>query len=285
MSADGPAAAEADRERPADSRLDRGPVLEARAVAVRLGGRSVVRGVDLAVCAGEVLGLFGPSGAGKSTLMRALAGEEPLAAGAVSLGGVDVTAMPLWERARRGLGYVPQTPSVLFDLSARDNLRVFASVVGRTPADRKAAEDRAHTLAGRLGLAGRLEVLASQLSGGERRRLELARALVAAPRVLLCDEPFAAIDPRGTEAVGRALRACADAGSAVLLSDHHVAAALPLCDRAALLLEGELAVAATPDAFASSEEVRRHYAFTAEPTPPVGRDDESAQRSGGPENR
>jgi lipopolysaccharide export system ATP-binding protein len=230
-------------------------LLAAEGLTVRLGGAEVLRGVSLSVAAGEVLGVFGPSGAGKSTLFRALAGEERLAGGRVRLAGEDVTARPLWERARRGLGYVPQTPSVLLDLTARENLDAF-----RALAPRREGAPSPRDLLEALGLADRAGVKASALSGGERRRLELARALSAAPRVLLCDEPFAALDPRGAEQAGALLRALADGGAAVVVADHHVAAALRLCDRAALLLSGEVTVVGSPDELGRDPRFRRHYA-------------------------
>jgi len=226
------------------------PRLEAHALTVHLGGRAVVHGVDLVVRSGEVLGVFGPSGAGKSTLFRALAGEERLVSGRVELDGMDVTALPLWSRARRGLGYVPQTPSVLWDLTVAQNLAVFARLSGREPR---------RDLSEALGLGDRGDVAAGSLSGGERRRLELARALSAAPRVLLCDEPFAAIDPHGASRVAKELRTAAEGGAAVIVADHHVAQALELCHRAALLLDGEIAVLASPDDFGARDLVRKHY--------------------------
>lgn len=236
-------------------------LLVAAGLEVRLGGTVVLRDVSLAVAAGEVLGIFGPSGAGKSTLFRALAGEERPTAGRVLLAGVDVTARPLWERARRGLGYLPQTPSVLLDLTVAENLAVFQQLAPRH-AERPRRDDAraAARLLDELGLTGRAQVRAGALSGGERRRLELARALSAAPRVLLCDEPFAAIDPHGAERAGARLRALADAGAAVLLADHHVAEALRLCDRAALLLDGEVALVAEPADFCRDPLVQQHYA-------------------------
>lgn len=220
---------------------------------MRLGGAPVLRDVSLELHAGEVLGIFGPSGAGKSTLFRALAGEEPIDAGRVLVAGHDVTRLPLWRRARRGLGYLPQTPSVLFDLTVAENLAVFRDLGARRDGPDLTA------LATTLGLSARLGVLAGALSGGERRRLELVRALSARPRVLLCDEPFAAIDPIGAAAVAAELRALAEAGGAVVIADHHVAEALGLCHQAALLLEGEIAVLAPPDKFTADSRVRKHY--------------------------
>ncbi len=229
-------------------------LLVAEGLSVRLGGALVLREASVQVAAGEVLGVFGPSGAGKSTLFRALAGEERLAGGRVLLDGQDVTGRPLWERARRGLGYVPQTPSVLLDLTVAENLAAFQALAPR----REGAPDPARLIEA-LGLEGRVGVRAGALSGGERRRLELARALSAAPRVLLLDEPFAAVDPLGAERAGALLRAVADRGGAVILADHHVAEALRLCDRAALLLSGEVALAAAPADFCRDPRVLQHY--------------------------
>ena len=233
------------------------PGLQAVGISVDLGGAPVLRDVTIAAAPGEVLGIFGPSGAGKSTLFRALAGEQPLRAGRVLLEGHDVTALPLWARARRGLGYLPQTPSVLWDLTVAENLAVFRSVASLPGPDPSA-------LAAELGLEARLDVRAGSLSGGERRRLELGRALSAAPRALLCDEPFAAIDPLGAVRVASRLRALAAAGAAVIIADHHVAEALGLCHRAALLLEGEIAMVAEPAAFSADPLVRKHYVVLPE---------------------
>lgn len=237
------------------------PLLEAERLAVRLGGAVVLRDVSLEVGAGEVLGVFGPSGAGKSTLFRALAGEERLTAGKVCIGGRDVTALPLFQRARLGLGYLPQTPSVLWDLTVAENLAVFRDLGRPSEAPGEAArEPDLRALAASLGLEARLGVTASALSGGERRRLELARALSTRPRVLLCDEPFAAIDPLGAAKVAARLAAHAAEGFAVILADHNVTEALRLCHRALLLLEGEIAVAARPQEFARDPSVARFYA-------------------------
>src|SRR5579883_3447308 len=175
------------------------PVLAASGLKVTRGGKEVLRGVDVEARAGEVVGVLGPSGAGKSTLFRALVGEAPPEQGAVLLDGRDVTRQPLWRRARAGIGYVPQEPSVLWDLSVRDNLQTFQRVAGGAGMDVRAA-------AARVGLEERMAVRAGELSGGERRRLELARALVRAPRVLICDEPFAGVDPAAAERRGHSPR-------------------------------------------------------------------------------
>jgi len=236
-----------------------GAVLEARGLHVALGGHAVLRGVDLEARAGEVLGVLGPSGAGKSTLFRALVGEARPDAGVVLLGGVDVSREPLWRRARRGMGYVPQGPSVLWELSVRENLHAFARIAGGAgpptgPGAREAAA--------RVGLGDRMEVRAGDLSGGERRRLELARAITRPPAVLVCDEPFAGVDPLGAEALGVLLVEVARGGAAVVLADHHVAEALRVCTRAVLLLDGAVAAAASAAEFAEHPLVRGRYLGT-----------------------
>src|SRR5690348_2409638 len=165
--------------------------LAARDVMVALAGTEVVRGVTLSLEEGEVVGVLGPSGAGKTTLFRAMVGEVALVSGRIELDGNDVSREPLWQRVRRGLGYVPQTPSVLWDLTVEQNLETFERLARVTP------RIGAREWAGRVELGERLGVRAGELSGGERRRLELARALLGQPKVLVCDEPFAGIDPAG----------------------------------------------------------------------------------------
>jgi lipopolysaccharide export system ATP-binding protein len=199
-----------------------------------------------------VLGVIGPSGAGKSTLFRVLVGEARADAGAIAVEGADVSAWPLWRRARIGVGYVPQGPSVLWDLSVRANLLAYRQIARVPPADPA-------QMAERVGLTSRLEVAASELSAGERRRLEVARALTRSPRVLVCDEPFAGVDPAGAERVANLLRDLAAGGAAVLVADHHVAEALRICSRALLLLDGQVAAAASAEQFLDLPEVQHSY--------------------------
>ncbi len=236
------------------------PRIRAEGVSVEKGGRAIVRDVSVAVDAGEVLGVLGPSGAGKSTFFGALVGEEPMSAGRVELEGRDVSRLPLWQRVRRGLGYIPQSPSVLWGLTVRDNFRTFVGVVrgGR------ASDDEVLEASERVGLAERLDVTAGALSGGERRRLELGRALTTTPRVLICDEPFAGVDPRGAAHIGELLQGLAASGVAVLLADHHVDEALRVCTRALLLLDGSVATMAEPAAFRQDPLVRGRYLGTWE---------------------
>jgi lipopolysaccharide export system ATP-binding protein len=216
------------------------------------GGKDILRGVDIEARPGEVLAVLGPSGAGKSTLFRALVGELPMVRGRVSLDGEDVSAWPLWRRSRAGVGYVPQTPSVLFNLTVRGNLEAFHRIVHGKPGDPVAG---AH----RVELAERLDVPAGELSAGERRRLELARALVRPPRVLVCDEPFAGVDPVGSAKIAKLLGELAATGVAIVLADHHVAEALALATRAMLLLDGRVATIGDPDSFQDDPLVRGRY--------------------------
>ncbi|MGO8993975.1 MAG: ATP-binding cassette domain-containing protein [Polyangiaceae bacterium] len=228
------------------------------------GGKDILRGIDLEVRSGEVLAVLGPSGAGKSTLFRALVGELP-AKGRVLFDGADVSDWPLWRRSRAGVGYVPQTPSVLWNLTVRGNLLAFHRIVHGEPGDTEAG-------ARRVELEGRLDVPAGELSAGERRRLELARALVRPPRVLICDEPFAGVDPVGSAKIAKLLQGLAHDGVAIVLADHHVAEALALATRAMLLLDGRVATAGDPASFQDDPLVRGRYlgswSRTAPPPPP-----------------
>lgn len=213
-------------------------MIEGANLRVERGAKTILRGVDVEAKRGEVVGILGPSGAGKSTLFRALVGETPIASGQVLLEGADVTREPLWARARRGLAYVPQSASVLWDLTVQENLDVYHRIVtGRRDGGAVKA------LAARVALEDRLDVRAGELSGGERRRLELARALARPPKVLVCDEPFSGVDPKqATRLADMLLDLAKQDGVAVLLADHHVEEALRVCTRAVLLLDGEVAI-------------------------------------------
>ena len=230
--------------------------LRGESLHVLRGGKAILRGVTLEARARDVIAVVGPSGAGKSTLFRALVGELPVAKGRVLLDGDDVSDWPLWRRAREGVGYIPQTPSVLFGLTVRANLTTFHRIVHGAGRD---ADAYATGAARRVDLTSRLDVVAGELSAGERRRLELARALVRAPRVLLCDEPFAGVDPAGSERIARHLSDLAHDGVAIVLADHHVAEALAVATRAVLLLDGELAAEEDPQSFTDHPLVKGRY--------------------------
>jgi lipopolysaccharide export system ATP-binding protein len=230
------------------------PVLEANSVHVQLGTRAILRGVSLQVLPGEVLGILGPSGAGKSTLFKALSGDLAVESGEVFLCGERVDDLPLWKRARKGLGYIPQEPSVFWDLTAGDNAALFAELRG--------VSQTSEAMLASVNLVERKNVRASALSGGERRRLEFLRATLGSPQVILCDEPFSGVDPEGAQRLGDLLAAKAREGVSVILADHHVEEALRICTRAILLLDGAIAVSKTPAFFREDPLVQGRYLGT-----------------------
>jgi lipopolysaccharide export system ATP-binding protein len=226
-------------------------LIRGEALRVVVGGRELLANVQVSACSGEILGVLGRNGAGKTTLLRVLAGDMTAGSGRVWLGDTDVSKLPLWQRARRGLGYMPQVPSVLFDLTVEENIRTFVAagrVEPRPP----------HGLAERFGLETRLPVRARDLSGGERRRLELLRAIVGEPKVLLCDEPFAAGDPEHVRLVVEHLRTIADAGGTVIVADHRTSDTLALCHRAMLLVNGAIEAQGAASSFRDHPAVQSH---------------------------
>lgn len=226
-----------------------GALLEVSGLRCRLGGRSVLDGLSFAVRAGEVLGLLGPNGAGKTTCFRLLTGELPMQGGQVRLGGVCLDGLPLWRRVRAGLGYLPQQASLFRDLDCTAHLELAGLSTSEIPG---ALED--------AGLTAVASTPAGRLSGGERRRLGIARCLATGPRVVLLDEPFAGVDPVGIGALQREVRALAvDAGLGVLVTDHAVRATLPICDRAIVLDAGAPLCAGAPADVAADPRVRARY--------------------------
>ena len=215
------------------------------------GGRRVVEDVSLVVEAGSVLGLLGPNGAGKSTVFRMLAGVEVPDRGEVYLGGVRVDAEPLDARARRGLGYLPQEDTLFRDLDVHDNVALALQVSGK--------RGSVASLLERVGIAALSGRRVAGLSGGERRRLQIARLLAIEPVVLLLDEPFAGIDPIAIQGLQALIRGLAAEGVGVLLTDHAVRETLATCDRAVLVDAGVVHCTGTPAEVAADPHARARY--------------------------
>jgi lipopolysaccharide export system ATP-binding protein len=232
------------------------PALRARGLTRRFGARTVVDRLDLEVARGEIVGLLGPNGAGKTTTFKMVAGLLRPHGGEVSLFGAPVTGWPLWQRARAGLGYIPQEASLFRRLTVRQNIQFGAEAAG---VPRSALAGRVDALLEQFGLVGRGDAPGATLSGGERRRAELARALAASPRMLLCDEPFAALDPLSAEAVAQDLRRLAHTGVAVLLTDHDVPQSFHACDRVYIVSDGVVLVSGSPTDVAADQRARTRY--------------------------
>ncbi len=225
--------------------------LSVRGLTRSFAGRTVVDSVDLAVEQGEIVGLLGPNGAGKTTTFKMILGLERQDAGNVEFGG-SLDGLPLHRRARMGLGYLPQGPSVFRGLTVRENLLVLLETL-------KKPTGQADVLLQRFGIEKLADQRASTLSGGERRRLEFARALCSEPKILLVDEPFAGVDPKATEGISAAIEELAGEGVGVLLTDHTVRAALSVCDRVFVLVDGRIVESGTAAAIRDSDMARRLY--------------------------
>ncbi len=220
------------------------------------GGRTVVRGVSLAVASGEVVGLLGPNGAGKTTTFYMTVGLTAPDAGRVPLDGQDVTEDPMYVRARKGLGYLPQEPSIFRGLTVEQNLLAILETLDLSAADRRL---RARELLTELGLNTVAHSRAYTLSGGERRRAEITRALVMSPKFILLDEPFAGIDPIAVTDIQKIIFHLKERGIGVLITDHNVRETLRITDRAYIVTDGSIFRSGTPTALAGDDEVRRIY--------------------------
>ena len=231
-------------------------ILRAESLRWHHADRWIVDGVDLSVRHGEIVGLLGPNGAGKTVTLSMVVGLIKPTSGRVWIGDADVTHLPLYERARLGLGYLPQERSIFTKLSARDNI---LAILETRPMRRRAARERAEELLAQFGLEHVADSLAVELSGGEQRRLEIARSLASEPRFLLFDEPFAGIDPLTVESLHHALVALRSQGVGLLLTDHNVRETLSLCDRIYVLFGGRVLAEGTAASLVANEEVRRHF--------------------------
>ncbi len=219
--------------------------------------RKVVEGVALSIAQGEVVGLLGPNGAGKTTTFNIVVGLVPPDAGEVTLDGEALTALPMHRRAHKGLGYLPQEPSIFRKLSVRDN---FLAVLELQPGlDREACTARAQALLEEFGLTRVADSLGETLSGGERRRAEIARSLIPSPRFMLFDEPFAGVDPINVNDLQRQISRLKERGLGVLITDHNVQDTLRICDRAYIIANGQIFEEGTPQQLAASPRARSLY--------------------------
>ena len=230
--------------------------LEARGLTKTYRGRRVVDEVSFDVGPGEVVGLLGPNGAGKTTSFHCVVGLVNPDAGTVHLAGRDLSGLPLHARARLGLGYLPQEPSVFRKLTVRDNFLVVLEGRGLGSRERN---QRADAQLAEFGLTRVALSLGETLSGGERRRAEIARLLLSEPRFLLFDEPFAGVDPIAVAELQKLIAGLRARGLGILITDHAVRETLHACDRAVLLVEGKLLEAGTPAQIAASERARAVY--------------------------
>ena len=244
-----------------------GPLLEASGLVKAYRDRRVVDGVHFAVAAGEIVGLLGRNGAGKTTSFRMTVGLVKPDAGRVVLGGHECSRMPMYKRARLGMGYLPQEPSIFRRMTVRDNL---LAVLEALPLSRKERHSEAGRLMAELELTHLADHVAETLSGGERRRLELTRALATRPSILLLDEPFAGVDPINVQEIQALVRQMRARGIGILITDHNVRETLQLVDRAYIIHEGRMYREGTAAELVSDAGVREVYLGHAFDAPVAG---------------
>ena len=230
--------------------------LKALGLKKRYKAREVVKDVSFEVANGEVVGLLGPNGAGKTTCFYMVVGLVGADAGSVTLGSENVTSHPMHRRAKLGLSYLPQEASVFRKLSVDENIRAVLELQGL---DRAAIETRLDELLADLNIAGLRDNPALSLSGGERRRVEIARALATNPKFILLDEPFAGVDPIAVIDIQKIIRFLKERSIGVLITDHNVRETLGICDRAYIISEGRVLASGGPEAIVDNENVRRVY--------------------------
>ena len=232
-------------------------MLEVRGLVKTYGARRVVDGVDFEVYAGEIVGLLGPNGAGKTTCFRMTCGMIEPGAGTVKLGGIDVTGWPMYRRARDGgMGYLAQESSVFRKLSVQDNLLGVMELLGM---GRKARRKRCDELLQQFDIAHLRKSLAMSLSGGERRRLEIARSLVSNPKIILLDEPFTGIDPVTIASIQEIVRRLRYNGIAILITDHQVRETLQITDRSYVIRQGKVLCHGSPQEVLDHPDARKYY--------------------------
>jgi lipopolysaccharide export system ATP-binding protein len=231
-------------------------LLQTKNLVKRYSGRTVVDRVSLTVNQGEIVGLLGRNGAGKTTSFRMTIGMITPDGGEVSFDGVDVTKMPMYKRARRGMGYLSQEPSIFQRLTVRQNLLAILETMSMSKASRN---EKCDHLLEQFGLTVQQKQLARTLSGGERRKLEIARALVTNPTMILLDEPFSGVDPIAVEDLQREIRGLRDRGISVLLTDHNVRETLTVTDRSYIVDSGRILREGAPRDLINDELVRKTY--------------------------
>ena len=232
------------------------PLLTATNLVKSYGGRRVVDEVCVEVGEGEVVGLLGPNGAGKTTSFRMMIGMIEPEAGRVLFDGEDVTHMPMYQHARRGMGYLAQEPSVFRGMTCEDNLN---AILETLPIPKPIQKQRCDELLDQFHLEHKRKQLAKTCSGGERRRLEIARALIMRPKLILLDEPFAAVDPHTVEDVQKEVRKLTDQGISILVTDHAVQQTLHICDRAYIIDSGKNLMDGDPKTIINDELVKKRY--------------------------
>ena len=232
-------------------------LLSATGLVKRYKKRTVVRGVSMHLRAGEIVGLLGPNGAGKTTSFYMIVGLVPVDEGRIELDGRDITRLPMHARARLGLGYLPQEASVFRKLTVAENILAILEL--RADLDRSTREAELERLLGELHIGHIREGVGEALSGGERRRVEIARSLAANPRFILLDEPFAGVDPIAVADIQQIVHHLRDRGIGVLITDHNVRETLALCERSYILAEGRVIAEGKPEQLLQDETVRRVY--------------------------
>jgi lipopolysaccharide export system ATP-binding protein len=231
--------------------------LSAEALTKQYHARRVVADVSFDVRGGEIVGLLGPNGAGKTTCFYMIVGLIPVDQGKIVIDDTDITDLPMHKRARLGVGYLPQEPSVFRHLTCADNIRAILET--RDDLDRAARENVLEELLADLQITQRRDTLGISLSGGERRRVEIARALATRPRFMLLDEPFAGVDPISVIEIQQLIKHLQKRDIGVLITDHNVRETLKICDRAYILSEGRVLTAGEPEAILYNDDVRRVY--------------------------
>ncbi|MCX7244156.1 MAG: LPS export ABC transporter ATP-binding protein [Burkholderiales bacterium] len=236
-------------------------VLIAQHLQKKYGSRAVVRDVTIEVKSGEVVGLLGPNGAGKTTSFYMIVGLVPFEGGTILLNGVEISHLAIHERARLGLSYLPQEASVFRKLTVAENIQAVLElqVQGGKSLSKKELRQRLDELLNELQIAHLRDNPALSLSGGERRRVEIARALASQPKFILLDEPFAGVDPIAVGEIQRIVRFLRDRQIGVLITDHNVRETLGICDHAYIISEGSVLAAGNPDQIILNDAVRRVY--------------------------